>query len=68
MSVYDSKTEKWFRSHPGMETTVIRCEKCGLFYKPILGHTCRKSDTEGTRRKKERSMFFAGLDDAADMN
>lgn len=37
---YDSKTAKWFHEHPLLETTVIRCELCGLFYKPSLGHSC----------------------------
>ena len=39
---YDSKTEKWFKMHMNAQTTVIKCEKCGLFYKPSLGHKCKK--------------------------
>ena len=38
---YDKKTEKWFKKHPGTHTTVCRCDKCGLFYKPSLGHKCK---------------------------
>lgn len=38
---YDRETSKWFKRHIGSETTVCRCDKCGLFYKPILGHKCK---------------------------
>lgn len=68
MSTYDSRTEKWFRSHPGMETTVMRCDKCGLHYKPILGHACRKHDTKSAEQKKAGAMLFASLEDAIDMS
>lgn len=37
---YDKKTSEWFRKHVGTETTVCQCDKCGLFYKPSLGHKC----------------------------
>lgn len=43
---YDYATEKWFKAHPRHETTVMQCEKCGLFYKPILGHRCKKKNTK----------------------
>ena len=36
--LYDNATKKWFRNHIGHETTVCKCEKCGLFYKSNLGH------------------------------
>lgn len=39
---YDSVTKKWFNAHPCSETTVTRCNDCGLFYKPMLGHKCKK--------------------------
>lgn len=39
---YDNATKKWFDAHPCSETTVAKCEDCGLFYKPILGHKCKK--------------------------
>jgi hypothetical protein len=42
---YDAETRKWFNSHPGAQTTVMCCEKCGLWYKPILGHKCKKTRT-----------------------
>ena len=44
---FDKATEKWFREHPCSETTVAKCDKCGLFYKPILGHTCKPKKERG---------------------
>lgn len=41
----DPDTKAWFKTHPGAQTTVIQCPKCGLYYKPSLGHktrNCRK--------------------------
>ena len=38
---YDKETEKWFKNHPDAQTTVMQCDKCGLFYKPSLGHKCK---------------------------
>lgn len=37
---YDAETRKWFARNRDAETTVTRCEKCGLYYKPELGHKC----------------------------
>lgn len=37
----DKETMNWFRKHVGQQTTVCKCEKCGLHYKPSLGHKCR---------------------------
>ena len=39
---YDRTTKSWFNSHISQQTTVCRCEKCGLFYKSSLGHKCKK--------------------------
>ena len=39
---FDKATTKWFREHPHNETTVMKCDKCGLFYKPSLEHKCPK--------------------------
>ena len=44
---YDSATQKWFDNLPivdrfTIQTTVMQCEKCGLYYKPSLDHTCKK--------------------------
>lgn len=40
---YDKSTSKWFESHIGAQTTVCQCDKCGLFYKPSLGHKCNRN-------------------------
>lgn len=38
---YDAATKEWFKNQPKWKvTTVARCEKCGLCYKPELGHKC----------------------------
>ena len=46
MSGFDKDTELWFRQHIGAETTVCRCETCGLYYKPELGHKCKGEKDE----------------------
>lgn len=46
---YDEKTRKWFSRHWNAETTVARCEQCGLYYKPMLGHKCRKGENDGSK-------------------
>jgi hypothetical protein len=38
---YDEATKKWFEKRIGQQTTVCKCDKCGLFYKPSLGHKCK---------------------------
>lgn len=38
---YDPKTQEWCERHPAVATTIVQCEKCGLFYKPFLGHECK---------------------------
>lgn len=45
----DAATKKWFESKPiierfNTETTLAKCEKCGLFYKPSLGHKCKQKE------------------------
>lgn len=37
---FDPVTAKWFGSHLNDETTLAKCECCGLYYKPELGHKC----------------------------
>lgn len=37
----DAATTKWFRNNLGAQTTVMKCEQCGLYYKPSLGHKCK---------------------------
>lgn len=36
----DKATDEWFKRNPGARTTVTVCNKCGLWYKPDLGHKC----------------------------
>lgn len=49
---FDNQTRKWFYGKPyGTETTVVKCEKCRLYYKPMLGHICRKE------RKNEQTTI-----------
>lgn len=43
---YDAATTRWFKKHPDAQTTVIQCEQCGLYYKPNLGHVCKKAKKE----------------------
>ena len=44
---YGKETKKWFSKHPTANTTVWQCSKCGLYFKPTLGHKCK----ENTERK-----------------
>lgn len=39
---FDKATYKWFCDHPDGQSIITRCGKCGLFYRPSLGHTCMK--------------------------
>lgn len=38
----DKTTKEWLENHFGAQTTVCKCEKCGLYYKSILGHECKE--------------------------
>ena len=38
----DRETQKWFERNIFAESTLMRCPKCGLYYKPELGHKCTK--------------------------
>lgn len=40
MLKFDNKTKEWFRNNVDRQTTLVRCSKCGLWYKPSLGHKC----------------------------
>ena len=48
MSIYDKATEEWFSKRPGQESTVGQCVECGLYYKPSLGHKCKKAGEKTT--------------------
>lgn len=50
---YDRATQEWFSRHLAAETTVCRCEECGLFYKPGLGHRCPKESGRKAREDKK---------------
>lgn len=39
--IFDRATNAWLKAHVNIQTTVTRCEQCGLFYKPELGHKCK---------------------------
>ena len=54
---YDRATKAWFNSHIGQQTTVCKCEKCGLFYKPILGHKCKKGVRKNDKRRTDRLVM-----------
>ena len=38
---FDAETSKWFKKNWSAQTTVMKCEDCGLYYKPSLGHKCK---------------------------
>ena len=38
---FDKQTKKWFAKNFSGQATVMKCEKCGLFFKPSLGHKCK---------------------------
>lgn len=42
----DNRTKKWLRERPGVQTTMVQCKKCGLHYKPSLGHKCKNEVAE----------------------
>jgi hypothetical protein len=65
--IYDKATEKWFREHIGYETTVMQCEECGLWYKPILGHKCKvKKEQKQHLPTKDCLTFPATFDEFAE--
>ena len=37
---FDEATKEWFKQNPDKQTTIAKCENCGLWYKPFLGHKC----------------------------
>lgn len=58
---YDKGTSKWFSKNIGCQTTVCRCDKCNMFYKPSLGHKCRKKVVESERMTKGEYCKLKGL-------
>jgi hypothetical protein len=49
---FDAETRKWFKSNLFAQTTVMKCECCGLYFKPSLGHRCKK--------KGDNNGYFRG--------
>lgn len=43
---FDAETKKWFTAHQNSETTVCQCPVCFKYYKPSLGHKCKKEVTK----------------------
>lgn len=43
----DKATKEWLATHPCTETTVWQCSKCGMWFKPTLGHKCKKEKKDG---------------------
>lgn len=37
----DPRTAAWIDQHVGVQTTMVKCKKCGLYYKASLGHKCK---------------------------
>lgn len=60
--MFDKETTKWFSSHPREAeagTTVCRCEKCGLYYKPSLDHNCNAEKTDGAAKECRNCIHFS---------
>ena len=55
--MFDETTLKWFREHQNIETTVMRCNICGLFFKPNIGHTCKKERNKNNDKCKRKKEF-----------
>lgn len=48
MISYDAETQKWFKKQlPNQQTTVMQCDYCNLYYRPSLGHKCKKRINRG---------------------
>lgn len=58
--MYDSKLQDWLNKHPSAQTTVVKCEKCGLFYKQTLGHECKCKETIKDCHIDERAEELIG--------
>jgi cytidyltransferase-like protein len=52
----DRKTEEWFEKHPEVNITVALCQDCGLYYKPSLGHSCKRQN-----KKIQNGVHECGL-------
>lgn len=45
--VFDEATRKWFEGRQVVQTTVCQCARCWKYYKPSLGHKCKKKGGDG---------------------
>ena len=55
---YDAVTQSWFdKEPPYIQTTVMQCKECGLWYKPSLGHKCEDPENEAKRKAKAREYY-----------
>ena len=50
----DRVTEEWLKMHRDVNTTVALCPKCGFYYKPSLGHSCKR------KRKSKKNQNNEG--------
>ena len=50
---FDADTQAWFDKNPDAQTTVMQCERCGLYYKPTLGHRPKNCKVRVTKEEKE---------------
>lgn len=48
---FDPDTQAWFDRNPDAQTTVQRCDRCGLYFKPSLGHHSRNCKVRGTKEE-----------------
>lgn len=61
---YDYTTRKWFAERPvGTQTTVAKCDCCGYYYKPDLGHKCKKGRKKMTLEQTVALMNSADYAD-----
>lgn len=48
---FDKATREWFENRRGIPTTIVCCDKCGLYFKPSLWHKCEvKKEKKGTKK------------------
>lgn len=49
----DPNTAAWIDQHVGESTTLFKCKRCGIYYKPSLGHNCKKDATDNNFGHKD---------------
>jgi hypothetical protein len=53
-ATFDPDTKAWFDRNPDAQTTVMKCERCGLYYKPILGHRSKNCKVRNATEEKPK--------------